>query len=66
MFFSINNSKAKNLYMIDPNGKLVENRIIKENIEAINLNGYSSGVYTYQITDNLNKLIKSSRVNIIK
>ena len=66
VFFSINNSKARNLHLIDPNGKVVESRIIKGPREEISLNGYSSGIYTYQITDNLNKLIKSSRLNIIK
>ena len=66
VFFSINNLKARNLYLIDPNGKVVESRIIRGSSEEINLTRYSSGIYTYQITDNLNKLIKSSRLNIIK
>jgi hypothetical protein len=45
---------------------VVESRIIRGSSEEINLTRYSSGIYTYQITDNLNKLIKSSRLNIIK
>jgi hypothetical protein len=66
VFFSINNLKARNLHLVDPNGKVVESRIIGGSSEEINLTRYSSGIYTYQITDNLNKLIKSSRLNIIK
>ena len=66
VFFSINNPKASNIYIIDATGKIVENRVIRGPVEEMNLDNYSSGIYTCQITNKLNGLIKSSRLNIIK
>ena len=66
VYFSINNPKASNIYIIDATGKIVENRVIRGPVEEMNLDNYSSGIYTCQITNKLNELIKSSRLNIIK
>ena len=66
VYFAINNKQARNILITDINGKILENIIINSPIEEINIEAYSSGFYSYQIFNESGKLIKSSKINIVK
>ena len=66
VFFSINDPLAVKIYIIDINGKIVENRTLGGSIEEINLSNFQSGIYTYQIISKKDKVIQSSKLNIVK
>jgi hypothetical protein len=64
--FEINNSNGKSICIFDGNGKLLTTRKINNNIEKINLNIFSSGIYSCQILNNNNEVIQTSKLNIVK
>ena len=66
VFFSIKDPLATKIYIIDINGKIVEYRTIKNPIEEINLSNFQSGIYTYQILSKNNKVIRLSKLNVLR
>ena len=64
VYFAINDNQAKNIQIMDINGKIIENRVISNSIEEINVEAYVRGLYTYQISNKNGNVIKSSRINI--
>jgi hypothetical protein len=66
VFFSLDYSNAAKIYIIDATGKVIESRVIKDKIEEFNISRLNTGIYSYQIRDKNDKLIKSSKLNILK
>jgi hypothetical protein len=64
VYFAINDNQAKNIQIMDINGKIIENRVISNSIEEINVEAYVRGLYTYQISNKNGNVIKASIINI--